>query len=186
MLAIAVSLACEAQPRQRPLDVGPVASGPGTVEFERRRLQGTWRPRAIRGHRQRRKAGAVRAEAILTYDEYGNLIVRGKLLEPMPGEKTIEIACARLSGPIVLDPQRASSFVWVRRMIHGRNRSGARKQDRPGVCPQVRADRHDAANFLSESERQPDSRSRASRDAEAVEAMQAAQIVLTISEGTGT
>ena len=48
----------------------------------------------------------MRAEATLTYDEYGNLVVRGKLLEPMPGEKRVEIALLEYSGPIVLDPTR--------------------------------------------------------------------------------
>ena len=107
MLAIAASLACEAQPRQRPLDVGPVASGPGTIEFERRRLQGTWRTRSVRGHRRGGSLPrAVHAEAILTYDEYGNLTVRGKLLEPLPSANAVEYPMLEYAGPIVLDPPK--------------------------------------------------------------------------------
>jgi len=106
MLAIAASLACEAQSRQRPLDVGPVASGPGTIEFERRRLAGTWRLDRFEVMDSAGAPRVVRAEAILTYDEYGNLTVRGKLLEPVPGEKTVEHPLLDYSGQIVLDPPR--------------------------------------------------------------------------------
>ena len=106
MLAIAISLACEAQPRQRPLDVGEVASGTGTVEVERGRMQGNWGLERFEVIDSAGKPTPVRAEATLTYDEYGNLIVRGKLLEPMPGEKRVEIALLDYSGPIVVDPTR--------------------------------------------------------------------------------
>ena len=106
MLAVAISLACEAQPRQRPLDVGPVASGPGTIEHERRRLLGTWRLDRFEVLDSAGSPTAVRAQAILTYDEYGNLTVRGKLLEPIPGEKTVEHPLLAYAGPIVLDPPR--------------------------------------------------------------------------------
>src|SRR5262245_63356548 len=90
MLALVISLACEAQPRQRPLDVGPVASGRGTIEFERRRLQGTWGLERFEVMDKARKPLVVRAKALLTYDEHGNLSVQGTLLEPLPGEKVIE------------------------------------------------------------------------------------------------
>jgi hypothetical protein len=106
MLAVAISLACEAQPRQRPLDVGPVASGPGTIEYERRRLEGTWSLDKFEVLDSAGSATAVRAQATLTYDEYGNLTVRGKLLEPIPGEKSIEHPLLEYAGPIVLDPTR--------------------------------------------------------------------------------
>jgi hypothetical protein len=106
MLAVAASLACQAQPRQRPLDVGPVASGPGTIEFERRRLEGTWRLDRFEVIDAAGAPRVVRAEAILTYDEYGNLTVRGKLLEPIPGEKAIEHPLLQYAGPIVIDPPR--------------------------------------------------------------------------------
>jgi hypothetical protein len=106
MLALAASLACQAQPRQRPLDVGPVASGPGTIEYERRRLQGTWGLNRFEIVDAAGKPFAVKAEATLTYDEYGNLTVRGKLLEPLPGEKVIEQPTLEYAGPIVIDAQK--------------------------------------------------------------------------------
>ena len=106
ILAVAASLACQAQPRQRPLDVGPVASGPGTIEYERRRLEGTWRLDRFEVINSAGNSQVVRAEAILTYDEYGNLTVHGKLLEPLPGATAIEHPLLEYAGPIVLDPPK--------------------------------------------------------------------------------
>jgi hypothetical protein len=106
MIAVAASLACQAQPRQRPLDVGPVASGPGTIEYERRRLQGTWGLDQFQVVDAKGNPFVVKAQATLTYDEYGNLSVRGKLLEPLPGEKFIEQPQLEYEGPIVIDAQK--------------------------------------------------------------------------------
>ena len=106
VLALAGSLACKAESLERPLDVGPVASGPGSIEAERRRLQGSWRLDRFEVIDSAGAARVVRAEAILTYDEYGNLTVRGKLLEPIPGEKTIEHPLLQYAGPIVIDPPK--------------------------------------------------------------------------------
>jgi hypothetical protein len=106
MLALAASLACQAQPRQRPLDVGPVASGPGTIEFERRRLLGTWQLERFEVINPAGSPTVVKAQAVLSYDEYGNLSVRGKLLEPLPGATAIEHALLDYNGPIVLDPPK--------------------------------------------------------------------------------
>ena len=106
MLALATSLACQAQPRQRPLDVGPVASGPGTIEFERRRLLGTWQLERFEVISSAGIPTVVKAQAVLSYDEYGNLSVRGKLLEPLPGATAIEHPLLDYNGPIVLDPPK--------------------------------------------------------------------------------
>ena len=106
VLALAASFACQAQPRQRPLGVGPVTSGPGTIEFERRRLQGTWEMNRFEVIDSAGASRVVKAEAILTYDEYGNLTVRGKLLEPLPSANTVEYPMLEYSGPIVLDPPK--------------------------------------------------------------------------------
>jgi hypothetical protein len=106
MLALAASFACQAQPRQRPLDVGPVASGPGTIEFERRRLLGTWQLERFEVIDSAGSPTLVKAQAVLSYDEYGNLSVRGKLLEPLPGATAIEHPLLEYNGPIVLDPPK--------------------------------------------------------------------------------
>ena len=129
MLAIAISLACEAQPRQRPLDVGPVASGPGTIEFERRRLQGTW--------------GLERFEV---FDSAGKPTPRTRGSDPHVrrvwkphrpreaagadawGEKSRDCA-ARLLGPDRGRPEAATVSPRCGECICRANRSGARKQD---------------------------------------------------------
>lgn len=105
-LVVVVCVSCQAQPRQRPLDVGPVASGEGTVEFERRRLQGTWKLDRFEVVDSSGNNWVVRAQANLTYDEYGNLQVEGKLLEPLPGQTALEHPLLGYSGAIVIDPVR--------------------------------------------------------------------------------
>ena len=105
-LAAGTCLSCEAQPRQRPLDIGPVTSGEGTVEFERRRLQGTWKLDRFEVVDSSGNNWVVKAQANLTYDEYGNLRVEGKLLEPLPGQTALEHPLLGYSGAIVIDPAR--------------------------------------------------------------------------------
>ena len=105
-LAVAICVSCQAQPRQRPLDIGPVTSGEGTVEFERRRLQGTWQLDRFEVVDSSGNNWVVKAQANLTYDEYGNLRVEGKLLEPLPGQKALAHPLLGYNGAIVIDPDR--------------------------------------------------------------------------------
>ena len=105
-IAVAICASCQAAPRQRPLDIGPVAAGEGTVEFERRRLQGTWKLDRFEVVDSSGNNWVVRAQANLTYDEYGNLRVEGKLLEPLPGQTTLEHPLLGYNGAIVIDPTR--------------------------------------------------------------------------------
>ena len=155
MLAVATSLACQAQPRQRPLDVGPVASGPGTVESERRRLQGSWRLDRFEVIDAAGASRVVRAEAILTYDEYGNLTVRGKLLEPIPGEKVIEHPLLQYAGPIVIDPPKQQFRLGAIKTATAIDPGLESKID-PSFVRKYRALGYDAENFLSERERKSD------------------------------
>ena len=105
-LTVAICVSCQAQPRQRPLDIGPVTSGEGTVEFERRRLQGTWQLDRFEVVDSSGNNWVVKAQANLTYDEYGNLRVEGKLLEPLPGQKALAHPLLGYNGAIVIDPDR--------------------------------------------------------------------------------
>ena len=88
------------------LTSGPSRAGPGPLNSNGDGCKARWGLDRFEVVDSTGKPTPVRAEATLTYDEYGNLIVRGKLLEPMPGEKRVEIALLEYSGPIVLDPKR--------------------------------------------------------------------------------
>ena len=77
--------ACAAQPRVRPVKGDDVDIGTGTVESDRRRLEGAWRLATFdvvdaNGGRTR-----VNAEARLKYDEFGNLELTGRVLDAPGG-----------------------------------------------------------------------------------------------------
>lgn len=95
---------CSAAPRQKPVKMGPVDAGAGSVEAMRRQLQGLWDLVSLDTFP---KAGAaavpVKAVAVLSYDEYGNLQMKGRRTD---GGGTVDPASAQLldySGQAVID-----------------------------------------------------------------------------------
>jgi hypothetical protein len=100
--------ACAGAPRERPIELGPVDTGLGSVEHARRTLEGTW---ALQRFEMRNPSGqwvAVEAQAVLVYDAYGNINVKGKLLQSMPGASPFQPrALLDYSGRIVIDPDKS-------------------------------------------------------------------------------
>ncbi len=94
-------MACAASRRTRLLDIGPVKTGPDTAEAVRRQLQGRWMLLSLETF-PATGGPAVRHEATgeLTYDEYGNLVVRGALPGAEPGGPA---ALLRYVGRAVID-----------------------------------------------------------------------------------
>lgn len=107
-VASAVALgACAASPRQRPIEAGPVAGGPGTLSYVRSQLEGTWTLTKFEVANASGQLQAVRAKAQLSYDAYANLTVKGVLEEPLPGQATITDAPALMySGKAIIDTAR--------------------------------------------------------------------------------
>jgi len=68
--------ACTAAPRVRPVKMGDVDTGTGTVESVRRQLTGTWQLSSYEVY-QSGKPQKMNADGQLTYDEFGNLTLRG-------------------------------------------------------------------------------------------------------------
>ena len=70
---LAAVAACAGAPRQRPVHMGPVATGPGTVVEARKFLQGRWTLESF----EVRPAGAapinLQGSGSLNYDDFGNL-----------------------------------------------------------------------------------------------------------------
>lgn len=96
--------ACTASSRQRPVEGGPVNLGPGSLEFTRRQLEGTWTLAKLEVADAAGQLKAVRAKAQLTYDAFGNLTMKGVLQEPLPGQTTITDAPALVyAGKAVID-----------------------------------------------------------------------------------
>lgn len=110
VLAIAAVVAgCQASPRQRPVELGPVDTGPGSLEAERKRFEGRWgleRFEVI----DKGQARPVKAQAVLTMDAYGNIDVKGELQEPLPGQAATEVQrLLQYTGRIAID-QRTQTF----------------------------------------------------------------------------
>lgn len=72
--------ACAAAPRGRPIRTTSIDTGAGTLESVRRQLEGQWDLVSLQTYP---KPGAqpvdVKAKAVLTYDAYGNMTLKGRL-----------------------------------------------------------------------------------------------------------
>lgn len=108
MISSAIALgACAASPRQRPVGVGDVNTGLGSLEATRRQLEGTWTLTKFEVADNTGQLIAVRAKAQLTYDAFGNLSIKGVLEEPLPGQKTVTDAPAlAYTGKAIIDTAR--------------------------------------------------------------------------------
>jgi hypothetical protein len=72
-IALSVSLACSAPPGQRPIKLGPVDSGPGTLTAARMFLQGTWVLESFEVRLPNRPPVMLKGEGMLIYDDRSNL-----------------------------------------------------------------------------------------------------------------
>ena len=101
-MAVAVSClaGCEAAPRARPVKMGPVDTGANSVEAVRRQLKGTWHLVSLDVYSADGEKHPAQATGTLTYDEFGNMTIRGKVT----GGAKIEEADLNLSGRVTIDP----------------------------------------------------------------------------------
>ncbi len=81
LLALALC-ACSAAPRQRPIKMGEVDTGAGSVESARRQLEGTWELVSFETYPAPGQKIPQKATGVLTYDAYGNLEIVGRLEQP--------------------------------------------------------------------------------------------------------
>lgn len=75
---VALVAACAAAPRQRPVEMGPAA---GTLTDVRKQFEGTWDLASFEAAGDDGRLAPVRAIATLTYDDFGNLSISGRLLD---------------------------------------------------------------------------------------------------------
>jgi len=103
-LLSALSACASSRPRQRPIEGGAVNAGPGSLEAVRRQLEGSWdlvsaEVVSAAGARQ-----TMKAKAVLTYDAYGNLSLKGAYEDP--GATAEQTAALNFSGRAVIDTTR--------------------------------------------------------------------------------
>jgi hypothetical protein len=65
--------ACAAAPRERPIELGPVDTGPGTLTAARKYLEGRWSLVSYEVFPPGASPIQLKGSGTLTYDEYGNL-----------------------------------------------------------------------------------------------------------------
>lgn len=107
VLVILTALSCKSSPSQKNIGLGPVDTGPGSVEYVRRQLTGTWTLQKFEVADAAGQFREIKANATLTYDPYGNVKVSGALLEPLPGQQQQELQpMLSYSGRIVIDTQK--------------------------------------------------------------------------------
>jgi|SRR5579872_1100947 len=100
--ALPFAAGCPAAPRARPVKMGPTDTGLGSVESERRRLKGTWQLANLQMLSQSGEMLTVQAQGVLTYDDYGNLTMKGTIT----GSTDIDPSALNLSGRATIDPDR--------------------------------------------------------------------------------
>ena len=99
-LALPLAAGCPAAPRARPVKMGDVDTGHGTVETERRRLKGTWQLASLEIISASGQPLTVQAQGTLTYDDFGNLAMKGTVT----GGAEVESAALNITGRAVIDP----------------------------------------------------------------------------------
>jgi hypothetical protein len=89
LAVVALGTACAPSARQRPVSMGPVATGTGSLSDVRKQLEGAWTLRKFEVANAAGQLVEVKAQAQLHYDGSGNLSIKGQLLEPLPGQTAI-------------------------------------------------------------------------------------------------
>jgi hypothetical protein len=93
---------CPSAPRGRPVKMGPTDTGVGSVESERRRLKGTWQLASLQILSQSGEMLIVQAQGVLTYDDFGNLTMKGTIA----ASTDIDPSALNISGRAAIDPDR--------------------------------------------------------------------------------
>jgi hypothetical protein len=93
---------CKAAPRGRVLKTEPVTSGAGTVEAERRRLEGAWELVMLETIDAAGAATRVDASGRMTFDAYGNVKTTGSVKQGSSPASTL----LSYEGRVVIDPDK--------------------------------------------------------------------------------
>jgi len=117
VVLVTVSACATSRPRQRPIEGGAVDAGPGSLEAVRRQLEGSWDLVSAEIVTSAGVRQAMKARAVLTYDAYGNLSLKGAYEDP--GATAEQTAALNFTGRAVIDTQRQ-----VLRLLDVRQREG--------------------------------------------------------------
>jgi hypothetical protein len=131
VFGLASLVACAETPTGTPVKTraakgGDVNTGLGSLESERRRLQGAWELTSLQIFSPTGEPRAAQANGRLQYDEYGNLTMRGTIT----GGPEVDNSVLNIAGRVEIDP--------VAHTLRFRNIT-ARSADERRVDPQIDA-----------------------------------------------
>ncbi len=107
VVALAGGAGCKAAPLGRPMNLGAPNTGPGSVEYARRQLQGTWTLERLEIADASGTLRPINATATLTYDEFGNMKVSGRVLDVLPDDqRRALLPLVEYSGRAIIDPAK--------------------------------------------------------------------------------
>ena len=99
-----VSACATSRPRQRPVEGGAVDTSTGSLTAVRKQLEGTWNLVSADVVSPEGARRTIKASAVLTYDAYGNLSIKGELADP--AATAAQQAALNFTGRAVIDTQR--------------------------------------------------------------------------------
>jgi hypothetical protein len=98
----AQTFACAKAPSQRPVKLGPVDTGTGSIEATRRSLAGNWSLARLEVIGADSARQTVKAHGTLNYDEFGSLIINGVIDDARLANAVV----LNYTGRIVIDPAK--------------------------------------------------------------------------------
>jgi hypothetical protein len=84
---------------QRPIKTAPITSGAGTMETERKRLEGRWTLVSLTVTPENGSPSTVDATGVMTFDDFGNLQIEYRMSDA--GRRTLEGLGIRVPGPVL-------------------------------------------------------------------------------------
>ena len=161
---VVVAACATGQPRQRPLNTTPMASGAGTMEAERQKLQGRWTLASLTVTAENGKKAPVDATGVLTFDAFGNLQIEYRMSEA--GQQTLESLGIKVPNPVLstagnvaIDPVgKQITYVGAenQKKALGFDPDLAARRANPFTLERVRYYRFDDENALTLMTRQAD------------------------------
>ena len=97
--------ACAAAPRQRAVEMGPTT---GTLQQVRLQFQGTWDLVSFEATGDDGRFAPVEAVGTLTYDEFGNFAINGRILD---AGASVAAMLLSIKGKAVIDTQ--NERMWI-------------------------------------------------------------------------
>jgi len=104
ILAAPIATGCKAAPLDRPVNLGPPDTGPGSVEYARRQFEGTWTLQRLEIADAGGTLRPVNVSATLVCDQFGNMKVSGRVIDTLPDEqRRALLPLVEYSGRVIID-----------------------------------------------------------------------------------